>query len=204
MTIDRRLVLVTAPTADVVALADVKRHLRVEHDEDDGLITLYLDAAVAMIDPAAGGWLGRALRPQTWELRLDAFPCGGIVLPHPPLIAMTSFKYDDADGVEQTLAAGTGYRVIGSGGTDPVTLLPPWSGSWPSARATPESVRVRFQCGHAVADPDPLPAAVRAWLLLVTGTLYAQRESITSAGAALAALPDHILTMLTSYRSFAA
>lgn len=201
---DRRLVLITPPTADVVARDDVKRHLRVEHAEDDALIDLYIAAAVAMIDPAAGGWLGRALRPQTWELRLDAFPACGIVLPYPPAISVTSVTYDDADGVAQTLAAGTGYRVIGSGGADAVELRPPFGGSWPSARATPESVRIRYQCGHAAATPDPLPAAIRAWLFLVVGTLYAHRESITSAGAALADLPDHIRTMLTPYRAFAA
>src|SRR5690606_35307910 len=81
---DPRRVLITAPTAAVVTMGEAKRHLRVDHDDDDALIGGMIAGVVEHLDPAGKGWLGRALQPQTWELRLDAFPCGPITLPYPP------------------------------------------------------------------------------------------------------------------------
>lgn len=73
--------------------------------------------------PPGGGWPGRALRPQTWELRFNGFPCGyqgsgyyrdfqradRIVLRHPPTLTVDSVKYDEGDGVETTLVEDTAF-----------------------------------------------------------------------------------------------
>jgi uncharacterized phiE125 gp8 family phage protein len=67
------VVLITPPAADVLSRDEVKQHLRVDFSDDDALIDGFIAAAVNQLDPAAGGWLGRSLRPQTWELRLPSF-----------------------------------------------------------------------------------------------------------------------------------
>ena len=55
--------------------------------------------------------MGRALVDQTWELVLDGFPIAtststndlAILIPKPPLIAVTQLAYDDTAGDEQIM-----------------------------------------------------------------------------------------------------
>jgi hypothetical protein len=191
------------------------------------LIDGFIAAAVNQLDPAGGGWLGRALRPQTWELRLSSFSqhnCfdhrygqhQAIVLPFPPLISVDSVKYDDTSGVEQTLVEGTGFRVFGLGALARCAIAPLYQQSWPVARSDRESVRIRFTAGYPVAVaadpnhvppivavPDRLPAPVLVWLKLYIGSLYENRETfIVGTREIVAQLPDHIMQMLSTYRVY--
>ncbi|MBR0855661.1 head-tail connector protein [Bradyrhizobium liaoningense] len=212
-------VLVTAPTAAVLTREEVKQHLRVDFDDDDDLIDGFIQAAVGQIDPTAGGWLGRALRPQTWELQLPGFCQAGctiygadaIVLPYPPLISVDRVSYVDPAGATQTLAAGTGYRVLGQGSLHRQAIAPLYGERWPSARSDAGSVKIRFTSGYPVADPnanpvvvDRLPAPVKAWLKLYIGSLYQNRESVVSDTREQAVeLPAHIMAMISTYRVYA-
>lgn len=183
--------LITSPDEEVVTLAEAKAQLRITDTSSDDLITALIMAAVNQIDPAGGGWLGRALRPQTWELRSDGFPygyCGSgyhrnfrvqneIVLPYPPLISVDSVKYFDTVGVEQTLTEGVGYRVLGLGSINGAGIAPVYGGSWPSARCDAESVVVQFTCGYDVTDgnsppTDLLPAPIKQAVLLMVKDLF--------------------------------
>jgi hypothetical protein len=56
-----------------VTLADAKVALGITDASQDTLVTAAIAAAADALDPAAGGWLGRALRTQTWELQLRSF-----------------------------------------------------------------------------------------------------------------------------------
>ena len=62
----KRVELVEAPRDSAVPLADVKLHLRVDHDDEDPVIVGYLEAAIAYLDGLTGV-LGIALAPQTWR-----------------------------------------------------------------------------------------------------------------------------------------
>jgi uncharacterized phiE125 gp8 family phage protein len=170
--------LITAPTQDVVTLDEAKRQLRVTSTSSDELIQAMIDAVVALLDPATSGYLDRALRPQTWEARLPNFPCGEIKLPYPPLMSITSVKYDDLSGVERTLAVTTGYRVIGQGSFSKAAIAPPYLQPWPAARCDFESVRIRFIAGYdADADAgDSLPAAIKQAVHLAVRNLYTLGE----------------------------
>ncbi|WLA52368.1 hypothetical protein QIH80_21110 [Bradyrhizobium elkanii] len=68
-----RAVLIEGPTDEVIALADVKAALGISGGSQDLVLTVALETAVANLDPASGGSLGRALREQTWELQLRSF-----------------------------------------------------------------------------------------------------------------------------------
>lgn len=212
------LALISGPSASVLTLDEVRAHLRVD-DVADPALQGYIDAAVGMIDPAAGGTLGRALRPQTWELRLPGFHGHGchhhrfgsrsISLPYPPLIAVVSLTYRDLAGNDQILAEGVDFRVIGIGTGGKCALLP--LSGWPQAAWAPESVRIRFQAGYPAPAPadgeqpeilETLPPSIKAWLKLVIGTLYQNRESAIGGGGAVVDLPDHILQMITPFRVY--
>src|SRR5262245_34930396 len=110
--------LIAPPTAAVVSAAEVRTMLSLSSSTNTALLDLMIGAVADTMDAATGGWLGRALSPQTWEYRLDKFPSGkcAIRLPYPVLTELTSVVYVDSAGDEQTLTADTDYRVIGLGG----------------------------------------------------------------------------------------
>lgn len=185
-----RLVLVTPPSAEIVSLAEAKRHVRVEHGDDDALIEGYVAAAVAHLD-GASGWLGRALAPQTWRVEYPAFPEGGIELPLAPLTAVGSVVYRDPIAVDQTLAA-SAYREFGigsaaGGGIEPVS-------TWPATGDGEAAVRVTFTAGHA-SVPTPIKQAI----LLLVGHWYANRETV-NVGNITSELPFTVEALLTPFR----
>lgn len=195
------LVLVEAPSLEVLSLTAAKAHLRVEHDQDNALIKTCIAAAVGELDAAAGGWLGRALRPQIWELRGSGFPCDAIRLSLPPFIRVVSLKYDDVNGVEQALAEGTHFRVLGKGARGTVQVVPALNLNWPAARCDHESVRLRFEAGYEPGDPaTDIPAPIVQWIKLRVGRYYEFRED-TLVGKAPSPLP-FIDNLIAPYRVY--
>lgn len=170
-----QLILITPPEQDVITVAELKANLRQEDDGQDEFLQTLIDQAVELVDPANGGNLGRALRPQTWELQLDRFPPWQLDLPFPPLITLDSVKYDDAAGVEHTLTVGTNFMMFGQGGVYKTYLAPMYNSFWPLTKCYPGSVRIRFTSGYTKPDDDtadPLPAGIKAYLLLFAGGLF--------------------------------
>lgn len=182
--------LITAPTAEVVTLAEAKRHLRQSGNDYDDLIRALISSAVAQIDPASNGWLGRAIRPQTWELRYPGFPYdvygsgysrnyriyNRIELSYPPTISVDSVRYYDGDGVDTTMVVDTDYRVLG-GGNQKTYIAPVYNETWPSnVRCDDESVRVRFTCGYESTPADNLPPQIKQAVLLAVRDLWSLGE----------------------------
>lgn len=159
------VVVVTAPVHGI-SLTTVKAHLRVDHSDDDALIGAYVDAAVSHID-GPHGWLDRAIWPQTLELRQNVFGSEPIRLPYGPATAITSIKYVDPDGAEQTLSSG-GYVLTNDGLVDVA-----YSASWPNLRGDAEGVRIRYAAGYAT-----LPPAILSAVMLMVGDLYQNRETV--------------------------
>ncbi len=172
-------VLITPPAVEPVTLAEAKAHLYVTHIDDDALIGAYISAA----REDAEHRLQRALVSQTWELALDAFPAV-IVLPMAPLSSVTSIKYLDGNGVEQTLAPAA-YAVDTA--AEPGAVVPAYGLAWPATRAERNAVRVRYVAGYG-ADGSLVPASIKAWIKLRVGALYENRESAV-AGQPIQAAP---------------
>jgi uncharacterized phiE125 gp8 family phage protein len=188
------LKLITAPTEEPVTLTEVKLHCRVDGTDEDALLTGIIIPAARRF---AEGRTGRALVTQTWELALDAFPAAEIELPMPPVQSITSVKYLDTTGVEQTIDAAN--YALDSYGMRP-WLLPAYEYEWPEALASSNAVRIRFVAGYGAAAA--VPADIKAWIMLAIGTLYAQRE--TSSATPLIALPgDYWQSLLDPYHTFA-
>lgn len=171
----------SAPAATPVSLGEAKSHLRVGDDED-ALIQLYLDAAVAHLD-GAEGILGRCLVTQTWDWTFDAF-AQSLTVPLPTLQSVTSITYRDADGATQTLSTDD-YRV--SGQSIHVRDIPGTDGE-------PGAVTVRFVAGYGNAAA--VPAAIKAAILLLVGDAYANREAH---GEPVSANPA-VMNLLRPYR----
>jgi hypothetical protein len=181
--------LITAPDdSAVLLLADCKAGLGITSTNQDAQITAAIAAVISELDPAEGGWLGRAILEQSWELRLPGFHhhrhgfhshrygFDAIALPYPPLIDIVSVKYDDLDGVEQTLVEDTDFRLFGVGTLGKQAIAPLYGQCWPLARHTPESVRIRYTCGYST---DAIPSKLKQAIVLgVRAILNAEERNI--------------------------
>lgn len=185
-------ILVTPPAAAPVSLPEVKGHLRVEHGEDDLLISGMLDAAVRHLD----GWsgvLGRALVTQSWRQDFPRF-APLLRLPLSPAASVTSVSYIDPAGASQVASASL-YELHTDDIGAAIALRP--NAAWPQvSKETHAPVAVTFVCGTDAAD---VPSPLRIAIMLMIGDMYANRE--TSAFKA-EALPSYITVerLITPYR----
>ena len=164
-----RIDVTTPPASEQVTLADAKLHLRVIDSAEDTLIDAMITAAREHVEKL----LGYALVTQSLRATLVGFPAS-IELPG-IVTTVSSVKYTDADGVEQTLAPAA-YAVDMSGGG--ARIVPVYGTSWPATRCEPASVRVAFVAGYAAnAVPKSLCAAIK----LIVGDLFENREAAVTA-----------------------
>lgn len=183
--------VVTAPAVEPVTLEDAKWHCRAD-DADDTL----LGALIVAARESAEHETGRALCTQTRELVLDAFP-EAFVLRGAPIQSLTSLKYLDTDGVEQTLDP---QDTLLDKDSEPGYLLPAYGKAWPASYPVPNAVRVCYTCGYG--DASAVPQAIKQWMLLAIGAMYAQRETII-VGTISAGLPDRFWhRLLDPYRLY--
>jgi len=161
--------LITAPANEPLTLAEVKAHLRVDDAASDALITALIVSAREMAEHQ----VGRSLMQQTLELTLDQFP-DAFILQRPPVISITSVKYLDADGIQQTLAAES-YVLDNSSDSTAAYLICAYATSWPTTRSEANAVRVRYLAGYANAAA--VPQGIKQWMLLQIGHWFATRES---------------------------
>jgi len=175
-------VVVTAPPAEFVSLADGLAHLRVEPGDDDVYVGLLLRAAQAHLE-GPGGWLGRAVGVQTLEWR--GYSCDGVIsLPYPPFRSLVSVK--DASG----------------GDVDPDTLdvetqrfraavITRKSGAWPGG-----PIRITYTVGYDPEDAEAAP--IRHAILLLVGHWYQNREGVTA--GQMSAMPFAVDALLAPLR----
>lgn len=163
---------VTGATFYPVTLEEAKAHLRVEISDDDALITRQIQAATGW----AENYTGRVFAQRTFRLDLPRF-CPAISLPKWPVQEVVSIVYDDADGVEQTVAAAD-YELDAYN----ATIRPAYGEYWPSARSHWNAVRITFGAGYYSVSPvtspqsSAIPEDVKAGILIALGDLYENRE----------------------------
>jgi len=191
------LTQITAPTAEPVTLQQAKDHLRLDHDGEDELVTRLIVAARQLVESDTR----RALVTQTWDYALDyEWPYEDdkrlgmvyrIVLPKPPVQSVTSVKYFDSDGAEQTLAADQ-YRVRNG------VIEPAYGVTWPVVREQMATITVRYVCGYGVASS--VPEQIKHAILLLVGHWFGHREAVVS--GTMNELPMAVQSLMFPFRSF--
>ena len=180
------LKLITPPSQLPITLEEVKERLRVDFSDEDDKIEELITAATRYLD-GKNGRLSRALVEQTWELALDAFPRrrmlrsfselhhvdpSEITIPLPPLIAIDSIAYTDANGSEQTLSSNQ-YEVDIT--SEPARLRPASGTCWPCTKCVMNAVRITFRAGY-VDDAEPpvmaVPDDIKTAIALHVKSLY--------------------------------
>lgn len=162
------LKLITPPAVEPVSLEEAMNYCRIDSDAD----VITLDGMITVARLEAEKVTRRQLITATWELRLDRFP-QIMYLPVPPLQSVTSLKYLDTAGVEQTLVENTDYLVDTY--SEPGRITPAYGEEWPAIYPVMSAVRVRFVAGYGDADTD-VPQAIRNWIMVMMGSLYEHRE----------------------------
>ena len=164
--------VITAPTYEPISANDVAEYLRVDDvaaDQDllDSLITAgrqYLEQ-----------YLSRPIATQTLEEALTGW-ADPIVLDS-SLQSVTSIKYLDLNGVEQTLASN---QYLVDTYSEPAQITPAYNVTYPELYAVPNNVKVRYVAGYTSGgspDLNPMPKPMRFAMMLIIGDLYANREA---------------------------
>lgn len=154
---------ITTPT-EPITIAEAKLHLRVDDTAEDSLVTALISAARETCEDRIEGTI-----PVTgWRLTLDTFP-DAIKLPRGPVASVESVKYLDAAGVEQTLSP-LDYMVDTA--STQGYIVPAYGKAWPETRDQINAVTVEYTAGASTA-----PHALKAWMLLAIGEMFANREA---------------------------
>lgn len=159
------------PAVEPVSLAEAKSHLRISHDDEDGLLTAYIAAARQMVEEH----LRISIITSAWRQVRNAFPLGDgfIQINRAPVISVTSITYTDAGGSTQTLSA-SDYVV--STEDKPARIWLAYSKTWPDVRDIREAVQVNFSAGYGT-NTAAVPGAIKTALLTIVGGLYESREA---------------------------
>lgn len=155
-----------------VTVADMKRWLRIEQEqtEDDVDLARLITAATEYCENATNRQLVTRSRTKNW----DDFPGDEFTLPYPPLQSVTTIKYYDSAGVQQTVG-GAVYDEDTAAEPGVVSLA--YGQTWPSNRGHRNDIEVIFVCGYG--DAAAIPERFRTAIKLLVAHWYEHREAAT-------------------------
>ena len=166
------LKLVTPPTLEPILIDDGKRWAKIDGAEEDEDV----DSLIKAAREYAETFTNRALITQTWDLFLDQFPPDDEVInvPRPRLQSVTSLKYTDTDGVQQTWAAS---NYIGDTNKEPGRIALAFDKSWPDTRDIINAVEIRFVAGYGT-DRTDVPEEIRSAMKMLVEHWYDNRGPV--------------------------
>lgn len=173
------LELVTGPTIEPVNIADVKCHMRVDHEEEDQVIKQMISAARIYLQNT----MNVVFIDTTYDYRLDCFP-NVIIPPRSPLDSVTSINYLDENGDSQLLAT-TEYTVDSKSQPGRIHEAP--QKTWPTTQAEQTNVvTVRFVAGYGAARSD-VPNDIKLIISMLAAYWFENREAFVMDGS-----PKHV------------
>jgi uncharacterized phiE125 gp8 family phage protein len=159
----------TADSAsEPITLPEAKDHLEIEHGDKDTLIASLITAARNM----AESYTNRSLFTQTWVMTMSYFPCGVIELKRGITASITSLKYYDGAGSQQTWNSAN-YRLDNS---DDIAIIQADNG-WPTdVYDRSDAVEITYVTGWAnVAN---IPEAIKSALKMTVAHLFENRQDV--------------------------
>lgn len=207
-----RLVETTPPAAEPLGLSEVKTFLRVDHSNDDDLVTGLISSARQLCE----SYTGRSLITRSYSLYLDRWPGAAssvwwdglregadiplyeraLTLPKPPLLAVSLINVYDFNNVATAFpaenyfvdTAGTPGRIVLTFGVSP-----------PVSTRAANGVEVRFTAGYGTAAAN-VPAMLRQGMKQVIAHLYEHRgdspdQALQASGALSVFQPYRIMRL---------
>ncbi|MGD9839603.1 MAG: head-tail connector protein [Afipia sp.] len=180
--------LVTAPAAEPLSLADAKAFLRVEHGDDDAIITALVSAARHHVEALARC----ALITQTWRLVLDRWPDGGRIVPRiGPLRVLAAARVFNAAGEASEIDPEI-FAVDRAAGA---LAAPSWSLPVPGRSTAGIELDIEVGYGAAGDVPQRLLQAIR---MLVAH--WYENRGLIAIGSSVAMMPASVNAMIASHR----
>lgn len=160
---------VTAPN-DVLELATIKEHLRIDGSQDDTILGMYLAAATANVELFTGQMLGT----RTIDITMDSWPSGDtLVLPAWPITALATVSYTDVDGATSVFSSDSYTESLAG---IPARLVLNDGDSWPDDQLQiVDAIVIRATAGYS---GDNIPVLAEQLLLLTIGLWYENREGL--------------------------
>lgn len=157
--------LITDSASEPVSVTDFKMNAKVDGTSEDATtIPLYIQAARAYFEKATD----RALITQTWEDTSERVP-SRYYFPITPIQSVTSVKYLDGAGVEQTLSS-SDYSLDLDGRIPQIKIISKPSISTNEIR----NFIVRFVAGYGDNATD-VPASIRQAIMYMATNMYENR-----------------------------
>jgi len=157
--------VVTPPSVEPVSLEEVKAFNRIDSNDEDILITNFIEGSRQKLED----YLGKALIKQLISVTFDEWVTEVIELPRPPLISVVSIVTIDEDSIE-TIYASSNYFV--SPETNQVVIKQ--SCSWPVADRNCAGYRIYYYAGYG-ETPKSVPSKVRLAIMEWSALWYETR-----------------------------
>ncbi|WP_291072103.1 head-tail connector protein [Hyphomonas sp.] len=192
-----RTVLVEPPEQPAWELADLKRHLVVESDEDDDLIKAY----AATAEEALGGQdtiYQRVWTHATWR---DFWPdfTRSPVLRLAPVHEIARITYINTAGTEMLIKPEAYYLM-----PDVMGARLGWSDAYAlpgDVARRPDAVRIDYVAGYGPLGKDA-PQRVRQAIRMLVGHWYRHREDVVIAAGSPVVLPKAVEFLMEPLRRF--
>lgn len=184
--------LVTAATHEPLSIEELKAHLRVDTDDEDATI----DSLQSAVRKYCETFTGRQFVSATYDQTFEGWE-NKMLLDLPPLSSVTSVKYYDEDGVEQTLSDSI-YDVVTN--VEPGLIRLAYDQSWPTHRCQNEPITIRYVAGYGEAPA--VPETIKQVIRLLVGHFFENREAVAllQRGQTFGELPMAVSRLLWSER----
>ena len=154
-----------------VTLQQVKDHLRVSTSDTDAILSVYIEAARNYVE----NFTCRSLTTQSIRFTMSCF-YDYLYLPKGSVQSITSVRYIDSAGVEQTVDP-SNYNLISASG-DASYIQRAQSGAWPAHKYQANAVRINYVAGYPPSSDSPtnyaanVPAFIRAAIFMLVQSYY--------------------------------
>lgn len=168
--------IVSPPTQEPIALADVKLHIRQDPSVGTAEDT-WLNSRITMARERGEYITQRKFITQTWGISLDGFP-PAIELLRAPIQSVLTVQYLDQSQIVQLLDPAS-YVTDFTGLTG--YIVPRFGRIFPLPYPEINSVTVRYVCGYG-DTPASVPESIKDWMCLIIEDAYRNRGTTVHLG----------------------
>jgi uncharacterized phiE125 gp8 family phage protein len=184
-------ILLAGPAAEPITLTQAKQFLRVEHDDDDDVITALIAGARIHVETQAR----RALITQSWRLVRDVWPATGrLALLPVPVKTLDALRVYRSDGTTLALDL-AGFTLDKSDAPARLSFV---HGAPPAPERPIAGIEIDITCGYGDAGPD-VPEPLRQAIRILVAHWYENR-GIIGASDEVAVLPQSASALIAPYR----